>query len=475
MRILLATYWPYPHVGGVSTYLENLRSRLEEMGHEVELLAQHPNLSKFYLVKSGKGFDKVSLIREVESSVMNDFEQNQIKPTPWVLWREIEKCGLELACRQIDFDDYDLIHTQDIISTYVCRKVKPAHIPLVATIHGCLATEWIANNEIQARSRQEQNYLSMEEYYGAMSPDYLILPSYWLSSTLLHFQIKHPNSYVIPYGINQQEYQEILEKSQHHSTTLITCKKDKMIIACPARLVVIKGQTYLIEAMKLLVKVRKDVVCWIIGDGVQRNDLEKQIIKFGLEDHVLLLGKRDDVPQLLALADIVVLPSLQDNLPFSIIESQSLGKPVIASRIGGIVEMIEDGVNGLHVEPRNSSDLYEKLLLLVENEKLREQQSKEAWKHAVEVWSDTVMLEQTLQVYERAIAVSGAAFWDQDFSSRLMQSYQETTTRVNEEITLTMTTMLGKVVESNNSLPIPDVNLHLIDISGVVLRSIKSD
>ncbi|MBA9084538.1 glycosyltransferase involved in cell wall biosynthesis [Fontibacillus solani] len=466
MKVLLVTYWAYPHTGGVFTYLKILQSRLEELGHEVEMLAQHPSLAKYYLLKNGMHIDKKPFLAKAEREVRLRFERDQIKPTPWMLWRESEKFAFELVCREIAFDQYDVIHTQDIISTFVCRMTKPDHVPLIATIHGCLATEWIASNEIVARSQAEREYLSAEEYYGSMSADFLILPSRWLSRSLLNFQVNHPRSYIIQYGLNQQYFDKI------------SCVSDssinQIIIACPARLVAIKGQYYLLKAMRMLVDVRKDVVCWLIGDGVMRNDLELQTEKLGLKEHIMLLGNRTDVPQLISKADIVVLPSLQDNLPFSIIESQSLGKPVIASRVGGIVEMIEDGVNGQLVEPGNAQDLFEKLLLLVEDMALREEQSREARKHALTIWNDSIMIDQTIDVYEKSMKDGGhSPLWEQEYTARLNHDFPELGGA--EDVEDSVTALKGIVTDIEAMAPVQDVWVHLIDISGFVLRSTKSD
>lgn len=479
MRILLVTYWSYPHIGGVSTHLNIVRSRLEEMGHEVDVLAQHPNLTKYYFVQSGVSIHKQSYLKTAESAVKLIFKRGGIEPTPWILWRETEKYAFELVCNEIPLEDYDLIHAQDIISSYVCRKAKPPHVPLVTSIHSCLATEWIANNEIQVRSRLERDYLSLEEYFGSMSPDCLIVPSRWLSASLSYFHVNHPSESIIPYGLNQKVYRDLLKESETKASLDEAVQKNigkrKTVIACPARLVVIKEQTYLLQTIRKLADVAENVVCWLIGDGVTRRELEQQVNNLGLGNHVFLLGNRDDVPQLLSQADIVVFPSLQDNLPYSIIEAQSLGKPVVASRTGGILEMIEEGINGLLAEPRNVQELYEKLLLLIQDEELRAELSREARKRALAVWNDTVMLEQMLHVYEKAVTKgSEPVLWEQDFIAALKycsKNYKG----IKEGGIIHVTSLLGKVLDTASRRPVSNANIHLLDISGVVLRSISSD
>ncbi|MFD1178274.1 glycosyltransferase [Paenibacillus puldeungensis] len=474
MNILLATYWPFPHIGGVSTYLGILRTRLEEVGHRVEILAQHPDLLQYYLVGNGQLLEKQTFRTQAEAEVKANYESRNLPYSPWLLWRESEKYAFELAFRQISLQNYDLVHTQDIISTFVCRRAKPSHVPLVATIHGCLAAEWMANDEILVRSPLERHYLSLEEYFGSMSSDCLILPSQWLSDKLSTFGIEHPCSYIIPYGLDQDIYENYLVSIERQGLTVSSLEKKSIIIACPARLVAIKGHGYLLEAMRLLAKQHENVVCWLIGDGVMRQDLERQVEELKLQNHVYFWGKRHDVPELIAKADIVVLPSLQDNLPFSIIEAQSLGKPVVSSCIGGIVEMVEDGRNGFLVEPANAIDLFEKLLLLVEDRDLRSKMAVAAREHALAVWNDKVMLRQTLEVYKKAVSAQSFPVQIQDFTSSLIAGYLADEGEIAQPSSPLAATLSGKIADGQTGRAAAHAHIHLLDMAGVVLLSTTS-
>ncbi|WP_312876236.1 glycosyltransferase [Paenibacillus alginolyticus] len=94
-------------------------------------------------------------------------------------------------------------------------------------------------------------------------------------------------------------------------------------------------------------KNRNDWVCWIVGDGSKKIDLQSQCIELGLEYDVLFWGNRNDIPTLLSKSNIFVLPSLLDNQPLSIIEAQITGKPVIVSNAGGLPEMVKHGLTGV--------------------------------------------------------------------------------------------------------------------------------
>ena len=89
----------------------------------------------------------------------------------------------------------------------------------------------------------------------------------------------------------------------------------------------------------------------VIGEGSQRDHLESQTRELGIDHRVVFTGRRDDVPAVTAALDLAVLPSYREALGLSVLEAMALSRPVVASNVGGIPEMIEDGVTGLLVPP----------------------------------------------------------------------------------------------------------------------------
>ena len=119
------------------------------------------------------------------------------------------------------------------------------------------------------------------------------------------------------------------------------------IALVPAQLRSLKGHAILIEAMRDL----PDTVAVFAGDGPEREALAAQSTAAGIEDRVRFLGHRPDIPALVVAADVVVLPSLAEGLPLAILEAFALGRPVVAAAVGGVPELIEDGVTGRLVRP----------------------------------------------------------------------------------------------------------------------------
>ena len=127
--------------------------------------------------------------------------------------------------------------------------------------------------------------------------------------------------------------------------------------ACVGRLERQKGQDVLLEALALLRQRGIDFVCAFAGDGSLRESLESRSDALGLGAHARFLGQLEDPAPLLAAADAVVLPSRWEGLPLVVLEALARGRPVVASAVGGIPEVIEDGIHGRLVPPDDAPAL----------------------------------------------------------------------------------------------------------------------
>jgi L-malate glycosyltransferase len=138
----------------------------------------------------------------------------------------------------------------------------------------------------------------------------------------------------------------------------------------------VKGHACLIEAARIVCRAVPSAKFVLIGDGVERPKLEQQVRQAGLEENFLFLGRRSDVPELLACCDLSVLPSEAEGLPNSALEAMAAGLPVVATRVGGTPEIIIDSVNGLLVPPRNPPALADAILRVLEDADLARRLSR---------------------------------------------------------------------------------------------------
>jgi sugar transferase (PEP-CTERM/EpsH1 system associated) len=143
--------------------------------------------------------------------------------------------------------------------------------------------------------------------------------------------------------------------------------RDQPLIGIVARLDPIKNHASLLRAMPRVTQAYPDANLLIIGDGPLRMDLERQAEEIGLGRTVRFLGTRDDVPELLAALDVMVLTSLSEGLSLTLLEQSAAGKPIVATAVGGNAEIIEDGKTGLLVAPGDEEALASAITDLLAN------------------------------------------------------------------------------------------------------------
>ena len=134
-----------------------------------------------------------------------------------------------------------------------------------------------------------------------------------------------------------------------------------------ARLHEEKGHRFLFDAIPSITSGVGAVDFLLAGDGPHREQLEAQVVTRGLQGSVRFLGRRNDVPELISLSNVVVLPSLAESFGFTLLEAMSLGKAVVGSTAGGIPEVVEDGETGLLVPPGDDKALAEAICRILMN------------------------------------------------------------------------------------------------------------
>lgn len=405
MKILLATYWPIPHVGGVWNYMVQLRKKLESLGHEVDMLGYDEDNISVYIVNENRKVDSDKILPLLEAK-LNQQTYPAIYANELVKYTEFHRYVYELSAAYLGLEKYDVIHTQDVISTASIDRVRPENSTLVATLHGSVAHE--IRHQLKTVHKSKTSYMARVYYdelerLGAASADVTIVANEWLKNILTNeFQVPNEQIKILHYGFDTENF---IKRSKEKSS--IIRPKNKKVIIYSGRLVELKGVHHLISALSELKKVRKDWVCWIVGNGDYQEELKVQRKVLGLEDDILFFGKREDIPYLLTNSDIFVLPSLLENQPLSVIEAQIAGKAIIVSDAGGLPEIVEDGVTGLVTPAGDTKALYKKINLLLDDEKYRKRLGSNAKKWGMTHWSIDKGVKELIEIYKGAISVSG--------------------------------------------------------------------
>lgn len=181
------------------------------------------------------------------------------------------------------------------------------------------------------------------------------------------------------------------------------------VIAMVGRISPIKGHEYFLRAMVKVVRSKPFCKIWIIGDAPaskpeHRQELEVLARRLGLRNHVEFLGNRSDVPQLLAQVDVMVMATVtQEAFGRVIIEAQAAGVPVVATKIGGIVEVVDHERTGLLVLPKDTEGMADAVLRLLNEPKFTQSLIANAKKKIADKYTLKHMAEATLKVYEELV------------------------------------------------------------------------
>ncbi|WHZ29216.1 MAG: hypothetical protein OJF51_004017 [Nitrospira sp.] len=178
---------------------------------------------------------------------------------------------------------------------------------------------------------------------------------------------------------------------------------DVCVIGSVGRLTPVKGFPHLIKAVQLLTEQGLCVKLWLVGDGILNQELCRLAQDLGIAERVVMLGHREDTYELLQAMDMFVLSSLHEGIPMALLEAMAVGLPVIATRVGGIPEVIEDRVSGILVEPGDPNGLALMCRRLMHDTASAERLGQAARARVEERFSARTMAADVANVYRRLV------------------------------------------------------------------------
>lgn len=175
------------------------------------------------------------------------------------------------------------------------------------------------------------------------------------------------------------------------------------VLLTVARLTEQKGHRFLIEALPALVAEWPSLVCLFVGEGECREPLRALAREWGVEQSCRFAGVRNDVVDWYEAADVVVLPSLSEGFPFVVLEALAMSRPVVATNVNGIPELIRDGIHGLLVPPRNPRALHAAIRTLLHDPCLADRLGKAGQQEVATRFTSEKMVQDTVKVIEEAM------------------------------------------------------------------------
>jgi len=164
-----------------------------------------------------------------------------------------------------------------------------------------------------------------------------------------------------------------------------------------------KGCEYLLQAAAQVSAQDGKVTFLLVGDGSQRAKLEHLAEDLGISSNVIFMGYRNDVPKILSVMDVFVLPSLYEGLPNALLEAMAACRPVVATQVGGIAEVVADGETGILVPPRDPGALAGAICVLLEDRERAREMGIAGRKQVERLFSVEKMVAKTEALYEELI------------------------------------------------------------------------
>ncbi len=334
--------------GGVQRHVISLVSRLDKRIFEV--------------VGCCPEVDRIPGVRRDKESFVEAFRRNQVRVIPIEMWREIrvfqDLRSFFKIYRMVRRERFDVVHTHSAKAGFLGRvAARLAGVPVV--VH-------TPNNFAFDRPRQTPSRLLYRvlEKVAACFCDRILAVS--PSEERLALTIA-PRDKVVRIDNAVDVSEAVSRKDPLQTRRQLDLTPDQPVVSMVGRLSVQKSPKDFVLAAKEVLLRQQETAFLLMGDGPLWQETEDLLHSLNLGRHVLLLGWREDVVDLVALSDIVVLTSLWEGLPYSILDAMALKKPVVVTDATGSVDIVKNGVNGLVVPRGDPHEIAKAILHLLDH------------------------------------------------------------------------------------------------------------
>jgi glycosyltransferase involved in cell wall biosynthesis len=391
LRILFVASTYPPHTGGAERYAELIAEGTASAGHEVTVVTDGLRADGAPLKEHSPGRPQVWRLRAYDE---------RLHRRDKVHWEEMhfsvlyELHGCELAAP-------DVVHSNSLDAAFLGAILAEHYgVPHVATFHE------------QAPDRDPFGAGKCKLVYGKLPLDAIIAGSRFYERRALRFATDTAKVRLIYHGIDTDVFSPSVPPVALEG---LGVQRGDVVVLASGRLTPRKGFLELVEAMAFVREQLPQVKVLIVGGLTSASEqyaaqVRAKIQALGLQDTVLMVGERGsgEMPGFVAAADIVVQPSHEEGLGLAAIEGMSCARPVVATRVTGLEEIIEPGHNGILCTLGDRRELADALLSLARDAELRQRLGQAGRALAVERYNIRRMIRDTVQLYEQlSIARTG--------------------------------------------------------------------
>lgn len=300
---------------------------------------------------------------------------------------------IALAADHLRSKKIDIIHSHRYKENVLAAFLKKMGLTkyLVQTVHG--SVEKFSGLAL-AKSRL---FSLVNDYYTKKSFDKIVAVSEDIRKKLVR-TIQESRTITIHNAIDTKKIE--IGRPSDEVRAELGIPKNQVVIGSAGRMVPVKGYDRFIKMAKIIRAKFSNASFVLAGDGPQRAELTALAKNEGIEEQFVFTGHRDDIYDIINCFDLFVISSLHEGIPMVLLEAMALGKPVVSTAVGGVVEVIVDGVSGILTPPDDPEKLAEGCLRLIENHTLRSVLATGGKRRIEAEYSITAMREKITQLYE---------------------------------------------------------------------------
>ncbi|MFH1736461.1 MAG: glycosyltransferase family 4 protein [Actinomycetota bacterium] len=361
--------------GGVEAYLYSLIERLGKEGYRVHVAGPRGSL-----------VDDLKATKVVTFPL--DFDDTFSPVMDWSAARKLAKI--------IKTEEIRMVHAHGYKAGFIAGlAARRAKTPLtLVTLH-----DYIVN---EGHGRMKRLFFDITERYMPGLADYLIAVSDALRKRVIEKgKIEGSKVKTIYAGVKTASLGVTTSRRVLNVKNVLQINISAPLIVTVGHLTAQKGVKYLLMAAPHVLREFPNAQFLIIGEGPQKHELEIQAEKLGIHKKVMLTGWRDDARDIVAAADIFVLPSLVEGLPYSLLEAMSAGKPVVATSTGGIPEVVVDKETGFLVPIKKPMALADAVNFLIHNKDVAVTMGVAGKRRIEEHFDQKKIINATIDVYSK--------------------------------------------------------------------------
>ncbi len=294
-------------------------------------------------------------------------------------------------------EKFNVVHTHTskagFLGRFAAKRAGTPHI--VHTPHGHIFYGYFGRLKTKM-------FIGLEKFASRMTDKIVALTESEKSDYIAHKIVDEKKCVVIPSGIELDRYRGLTLEDKNKLKKKIGIPENALVVGTVGRLVPVKGPEFMIKASAHIIPLSPQTYFVFAGDGPLKKPLQTLAKEMGADKNILFLGWRDDVPRILSTFDIFLLPSLNEGMGRVLAEAMALGKPIVASHVGGVPDLVIHGKNGFLVPAKNPEELAKHTQLLLEDKDRREKMGR-AGKEMASGFAHDAMVQKIANLYDELI------------------------------------------------------------------------